>query len=267
MLPVYKAVLFHSKLERGGSTQPWIVFVNNGTSLVPFVVKLYTEKSIAQYHAVTNEVLGNLLAQEFDLNVPKPALIEFDKDFIKSLPDEMTEELKTKDARIKFGCEYLDGSVPFTPSLHRNLLAKYYIETIYAFDNLILNVDRRFGPQSNNLKPNILFLEKDCYLIDHELSFSVNNQTIEDLKNNYWTFNYKNHIFYQYLKKGIKQEKYFETFEHYLIRLNVNVIDSYLEQLKSFKHPINKSSLIKSYLEYIKGNSSKFITLLKGGLL
>jgi hypothetical protein len=51
MLPVYKAQSF-IKVMDGGSTKPWLVIVNVKESLIPYVVKLYSEKHVTETYSV-----------------------------------------------------------------------------------------------------------------------------------------------------------------------------------------------------------------------
>ncbi len=132
MLPIYKAVPPVKRIDRGGSTYPWIVHVQTEIGLQPYVVKLFTKKHIQQYNPVVKEVLANVLASEFDLSVPQPALIQFDDNFIRTLDPKMKEELKGKDERIKFGCRYIKGATTYSPTLNRKFFKKYDIETIFA---------------------------------------------------------------------------------------------------------------------------------------
>lgn len=56
--------------------------------------------------SVANEVIGNVLAKEFNLPVPKAALIDLDEDFIATLRNqELIQILDERDYRLKFGSE------------------------------------------------------------------------------------------------------------------------------------------------------------------
>ncbi|HUB59622.1 MAG TPA: hypothetical protein VL978_02905 [Puia sp.] len=87
MLPVYRAISFQRVAEKGGRTKPWVVLVDAGISVEPYVVKVFTPELIQEKDSVTREVLGNVLARQFDLNVPNAALIDFDDDFKDSVRD------------------------------------------------------------------------------------------------------------------------------------------------------------------------------------
>lgn len=262
MLPIYKALSFDKILE-GGSTHPWLVVVRAGDSLTPYVVKLYKKKDIDKTFSVAKDVFCSILAKQFELDTPDSALIEFTDSFIRGLPIEIKAELDKKDSRIKFGCQFIEGSFQYLEDLHRDSLKKYQVETIYAFDNLIKNSDRRIG------KSNILLKGTNSYLIDHELTFTVNSSTIEDFKKNVWIYFKSNHIFYKFLSKGsaIERQTYFQDFEDSLNGINFDVLDSYNEQLINLGHHTEENySVIKEYLCFLKQNSKKFVSLLRADI-
>ncbi|HEX8547297.1 MAG TPA: HipA family kinase [Cytophagaceae bacterium] len=257
LLPVFTASIFLDRIKKGGSTYPWLIGVEDENDLHPYVVKLFKTNHVNDAYAVSREVFGNVLAREFDLLVPKCAFIEIDDEFINELSDDLQEEIRSKDERIKFGSKYIEGAATFTQSLHKHSLESYMIEDIYAFDHLIYNIDRK------NLKPNILFHENESYLIDHELSFNVNKTVIDLFNDDKLLYDSKKHIFYDYLSKKGRKDHYFSTFHEYLRNLNLGVLDPYIKQLASFDHPMGDMDTIAEYLHNIKSNSSKFISVLR----
>jgi len=262
MLPVYKAQSFNRILD-GGSTYPWLILVKVDGIDTPYVVKIYPKDHVEKTHCVAKDVYCSILAKEFDLDTPKPALIEFPDYFTDSLDDSIRDRLIGKDTRIKFGCAFIEGAYQYDDTLHRSNLEKYSIETIYAFDNLVYNVDRK------NEKSNILLKGTKAYLIDHELTLSVNIKTISDFQNNIWNYNNKKHIFYPFLKHSRKEDKqtFFEDFKYYLGIVNFNILDSYSKQLISYNHHTKDDYLIlNEYLCNMKLNTAKFVKLLIGHL-
>jgi hypothetical protein len=114
MLPVYKAISFQRVLEKGGRTKPWIVLVQTDQGIVPYVVKLFEPAFVEERDPVANEVIGNTLAREFGLPVPKAALIDLDEDFVSTIRNpRLLEVLDLRDGRLKFGSELLEGSIRF----------------------------------------------------------------------------------------------------------------------------------------------------------
>jgi hypothetical protein len=261
LLPIYNAISLHEKKLIGGSTNPWLVNVLEDGKLIPYVVKLFKKDHIEKTQAVAKEVFGALLAHQFDLSTPAIALIHFGEAFIKSLPEDYSLELRAKDERIKFGSKFIEGAATYSQDLDRNFLKRYDIEDIYAFDNLIFNVDRK------PLKPNILLLEGESHLIDHELCLSVNSRILELYMENHWIYNFKNHIFHGVLKNGLKRNDYFSTFGEHLRRLNTGTIEEARKQLEEHQHPVGDFEFILNYLSYIRNSSSTFINILQETLI
>jgi hypothetical protein len=262
MLPIYQAQSFNKILD-GGTTKPWLVIVQVAGKPVPYVVKLYKKKDIDHGQSVAKDVYCSALASIFALSVPTPALIEFTPQFIATLPEPIKTELGQKDSRIKFGTEFIDGSYQYIETLHRDSLKKYDCQTIYAFDNLILNADRRVQ------KSNILLRGTSVYLIDHELTLFVNQHHIEEFKKNNFIYWKERHIFYNFLKSGNVEDKrrYFEGFHASLLQADFNILDKYNQQMVSLGHDTEHNYLtIKDYLCTLKSNSTRLIDILKGGI-
>lgn len=261
MLPIYKAYNFDHIIS-GGSTRPWQVLVGVHGSPIPFVVKLYKKDYVDQNKTVAKEIYCSILASKFGIKTPSPALIEFPNDFISTLPGNLQEELYSKDQRLKFGTYYIQGSFQFNETLHP--LTKFNnIEKIYAFDNLIKNGDRK--PE----KPNVLLKGNDIYVIDHELSFAVNNDTINMLNDNKWVYFKENHIFYRHLKdKNLSEKKVmFKGFSDSLTQINFDILDPYYEQLRKLGHDNDVHYLgLKDYLRSVQRNREKFVQLVLGHL-
>jgi len=140
---------------------------------------------------------------------------------------------------LKFGTELLQSPYSnYSPSLQKQYLESYDLGSIYAFDNLILNVDRRTD------KPNLLFKSEKAVLIDHELTLATAENTRNKLiNNNIWAHNYKRHIFHEVLTKIDSKEKdgWFDEFAYYLRDLiNMNFIDQIHDQLSEVGHPVSR---------------------------
>ena len=75
---------------------------------------------------------------EFDLSVPKPALINFSEDFIKTLPDEIREIIFLRDERLKFGSEYCNEVTLLKADLPATQINIFLhdLPVIYSFDVL-----------------------------------------------------------------------------------------------------------------------------------
>lgn len=262
MLPIYNAISYEKRIEKGGRTRPIIVTVRDEhQTLKQYVVKLYSKQEVEQSQTVAREVLTMALAKEFDLCTPSPALIRLTTPFLETLPDELQKEIKQKDSRLKFGCEYLSDAHNFGTNLPKNTLEGLLrVDTVFAFDNLVRNFDRRTE------KPNLLLLNHDIYLIDHEYCLSITADHVTDVEINNWTYNYKGHVFYPFLSSHTRktQEQYFDEFEELLKRLDVSTIKSYVAQLEKLSIPTPDIEILEYYLLQTKKNSHKFVTLLKG---
>jgi hypothetical protein len=261
-LPIYRAVSFDRIIDKGGRTRPWSVIVDTGRELQPFVVKMFNYGDVLKRDPVTNEVLGNVLAQQFDLPVSPAAFIDFPSDFERHLKDPMAfEAFQQIDDRMKFGTRMITGNYLFEPALKKSQVARMIdIECLFAFDQLIRNVDRTNG------KPNLLIKGKSAFLIDHELAFDIQPDTFDKLttvgiENDI----FKHHIFWRYLKKShkITKDQFFDSFQEYLKYMNINDLRPFFKQLTSLDYDNARHNQIFDYLDAAKRNSSKFVSLLK----
>lgn len=259
-LPIYKADSFNRIIEEGGHSKPWIVSVNIDGILKPFVVKLYRTIDIAARNKMTAEILGNLLALEFDLTVPTCAIIEFTDDFRMGLKQEHEEILSLLDERNKFGTEYFEGTFLYSPQTPLEKAKEIIpIDTLYAFDYFICNRDRTLS------KPNLLIKNESGILIDHEMALEIDKSTISNFENDIWNDKYQYHLFYNLLKQSNPTEKetYFNDFESYLQMLRFNKYDGIFKQLKEIGFDDLKEDSIESYFLAIIQSPQKFINILK----
>jgi hypothetical protein len=165
---------------------------------------------------------------------------------------------------LKFASEFIPGHYRFPTDLDKKVVENIVdLQTLFAFDNLIRNRDR------NKYKPNLLVLQNDSFLIDHEMGLELDEQTLLDFKNNFWDPRFiSHHIAYEYLKNTSERSKteYFNTFEEYLRHLNFSFLEPYLNQLGKLGYPTERHALLLEYLHEIKNNSTKFVNLLKLGI-
>jgi hypothetical protein len=262
MLPEYRAISFNRVIEKGGRTKPWSVLVDTPNGVKPFVVKMFSAQLVHERDSVTNEVLGCALAREFDLPIPEAALIEMDMDFQMTINDgEAQQAFDHADERVKFATELIEGNYLFNPSFKKYQAAKMIdLDTLYGFDNLIRNPDRGDG------RPNLLVKSKSAYLIDHELAFMIDNNTITDFHNSQWDDRFsRHHIFWNYLRnsRNATKREYFNTFGEYLRRLNIDSLNPYFQQLSNRGFNTDRHHIIRSWLADAKHNSANFVTLLK----
>ncbi len=259
MLPEYNAVSFVRIIEKGGHSKPWVVVCQTENSLKTFVVKIYATADIEARNKVTAEVIGSVLATEFDFATPKPALITFTDDFTMQLNANCALILNTKDDRIKFGTELIEGTFLFDYETNKkNIERLINPASLFAFDYFICNRDR------NHNKPNMLVKGNDCYLIDHEMALEITTNTLNDLKNFRFDKRYENHIFYAHLKSKPAQwkEECFNEFEIYLHELSLNKLNSYFCLLEDHNYETRQNDVL-NYFNAIKQSPSKFFSILK----
>lgn len=260
MLPVYNALQFKSILRLGGRTQPWLVVVNEEGRPVVYVVKMFSYTEIQNRDSVTNEVIGNVLAREFNLNVPKAALIELDEDFLITIDNPQAEEtFYNTDDRIKFGSQFLYPAYEYKYGSYSSQEIKSLceIDSVFAFDILIRNGDR------TNRKPNFLIHNKKGFIIDHELGLNITSESAARAFR--YDFSFQYHIFYDFLRHSWKSNKndFFMEFLEYLRLLNVNNLNSYFQQLSNYGFSNNKHLDIINYLLEMKAKSANFGILLR----
>jgi hypothetical protein len=250
MLPILDAISFYKVLTEGGRTQPWLIYVKVNNSREPYVVKLFTADEVDNTNALAHEIFCTVLARQFDLSVPDAALIRFSKDFIQTLPTEISNILFSRDNRLKFGCKYKANTTLLLKDLPGNQLNKIIndLDTIYAFDNFINNRDR--GIYKTNLL--ISTESNDYYIIDHEKSFKNIDSLLDDVTINNFTNFIESHVLHKYLSHSKHKNKLFDSFNEYLSRLNTSILDPYYDQLKENDIQYIKFDKLKMYLYKVK---------------
>ncbi|MEA5402074.1 hypothetical protein VB776_04040 [Arcicella sp. DC2W] len=77
-MQIYEAISFQEIVDAGGSTYPWrVLVVDEHKHIRPFLAKIFTKRQLIQQHAIAKELFGNVLAREFELNVPEAGLVNF----------------------------------------------------------------------------------------------------------------------------------------------------------------------------------------------
>lgn len=268
-MKIFDAIEFVREIESGGSTYPWIIkVVNDNSQPVPFVVKLFTDKQTEAQHPIAKEIMGSILASEFELTVPDFALINFTDSFLYSLPEIYRNKLRDKHKGLKFGCEYKEDAIIVNINNQKAFWKTYEIGSIFAFDNLVMNLDRG-GLRS---KPNLMIDKEDFILIDHEQLFPFSNDenyyndlVIKQFHEEIWNYDAQHHLFYPYLKTMRADEKdgLFDTFHEHLRLFNIRALDNAMKTLQDHNISVGNYPLIRDYLLAVKNQSSSFIKLLK----
>lgn len=146
MLPIYKAVSVEQVNIKGGTTKPCVLRVvnQNGTPIGYYVVKIFKQSHLRNAQATTKEVLCNVLAKSFDLNVPKAALIEVTPFILNILKKDENYASSEYQTGIYFGTQYIENIENYVSNTHLKLFDASDLENIFAFDVLIRNTDRLF---------------------------------------------------------------------------------------------------------------------------
>jgi len=254
LISVYEAIQFES-VAKGGSTKPLIVNIQTNDGIKTFVVKVFNENAINQFNATCKEIYASVLAKEFDLLVPEFGIVEFSDSFIETLPPEIKSRIQLPFNRFNFGSELLNGYFQYSKSLRLRELNDYDIESIYAFDFLILNRDR------NEKKPNILLGDDgDAYLIDHEQSLLIKPDHT-NFNENSLSYNYSYHIFFDHLRRK-RVAPGFDTFEEYLRRLDIHLLSDSFDDLQELGFNTEDGLLARWHLEQAKEKILDFKELL-----
>lgn len=252
------------RLLKGGSTKPILIRAydeNNDIKL--YVLKTFSDRHVTSNFSVAKEILACELANIFDLPVPEYGLINFNH----SLLDEFLskDEIDTIDLGYKFCSEYLPIGPIYSSLTKYSYLKQYDIENIFAFDNLIMNIDR--GGHRN--KPNLLVGDQDFLMIDHELIFHFFDENCENKNFNYENVfesfkTYNNHIFYPHLNKlsANKKKLLFDEFIELLRYTNFNSLNNVFNELDKFNVNYSGKRHIFAYLNWAKTNFNLFREIL-----
>lgn len=182
MLRHFKALTLDEIAITGGSTQPCIITVEDedGVIVGPYVVKLYPAGNNGLHRRTVVEFLCAILASEFELFVPEPAVIEISIELFGELWKHPAYHKKELEPGNYYGCTYLEGGLDFTTPPPQGKINLVDVESVFGFDVLIRNWDRR----SN--KPNCFFKDNSLYLIDHEYGLNVMQSFDWYVQNNGW---------------------------------------------------------------------------------
>lgn len=259
IIPVYEAIDVLGIIpESVGHNRPWVILANTPEGLQSFVVKLYNYEQVEEQHIITREIISALLAREFELSVPKFALIDISPELAFRQDDDAQQQYENSGDRPKFATIQLDNVLTATTEFPKLFFRKRIaLDTLYAFDNLIRNSDR------GQPKMNLLMSPKEAFLIDHEyalrsqdiMNIDINTKQIED------SFT-RRHLAYPYLKKlrGVHKQRVFNDFSEYLRLLNIKKLDNYFIQLSREGYP-DYSEPILNWLTHIKQNSTTFVNM------
>lgn len=273
-MKVYQAIGVYSELNLGGSTRPWVVWVKGEEEQpIAYVVKLFTTRQLEQQFAIAKEAFGIELASQFDLNAPEWGLVEMGEDFLSTLNEGQAAIVRNTAPGLKFGTKYEEGYVIFDEDhLKGSQLKDYDLGTLFAFDQLVWNLDRG-GPRK---KPNLLVRDEGFLLIDHEQIFPFANHEEEGFEEHLnrvisqtSSFQAGTHLLFPYLKKlkASKKAGIFDTFGELLSNLSLAQFKSTKRFLESHSIDVGNFRLIENYLGFFKQNPGRFLQIIREKIL
>ena len=139
---------------------------------------------------------------------------------------------------------------------------------VYAFDNLLRNLDRG----GFRKKPNLLVRDDSFLLIDHEQIFPFaddpdyyNDAPIQGFRQGKWVYPYEVHLFYPYLSNlpGERKTKIFSTFVERLNHFSPSIIEDLAQWLSENAQSVGNVELIVDYLTAVQGAPNAFAILLQ----
>lgn len=263
LLPVYEATFLEKDNVAGGTTLPCQMTVvdHEGKPKGVYIVKVFGQKHIRQYNPTNKEIIANILAKSFELTVPDIALVAVPQEIIDRMKENPVYANTELQSGYYFGCKYIEETLSYEQGLATNNYELWELETIFAFDVLIRNFDRR------TQKPNILFKEEDFILIDHDLALDIT-------KDYTWYKSQKNyqqvaegvkgaHIFLKHLREVHSTENItFDDFIDSLRRLNFKALDITQMILENLDMDTSDFETIKNYLRSVQKDSTNFQQLL-----
>jgi hypothetical protein len=195
MLPRLKAISVIKPLS-SGRTKPCLLVAQDEAGQEQEVVVKWRSGPETKDVGGICELIGSLLADDFDLPAPKSVLVDIEADFYRAIPWPEISKLAQASIGLNFASTFLPSMTTWptgrpVPSGFRTRASE-----VFAFDALIDNPDRRTN------KPNLLWSGDEIRLCDHEQAFSFlrgvigwrpawSGQGLEFLRN---------HVFYVQLK-------------------------------------------------------------------
>lgn len=261
-LKIFNATRFIGVIERGGSTMPWKVYLQEEDGIArPYVVKVFRKTHIEQMQSTGKEIIGNLIANELGLYVPDMALANFDDNFINYvLDDQQRKRLMDSDEELKFACRLQDGMAVYSQALHKKYLKSWDFANVFAFDCLAHNLDR--GKRHD--KPNILVEDDNFLLIDHEQTFPFINygngnyykEIMDKMNDNVLIYKYQQHVFYPILRDMRNHDKrqLFDEFELLLSSINIERVKRVIKEINQLNIFIGDNDIFIEYLCLLKKN-------------
>lgn len=227
---------------QSGSTEPMQVLCveENTQRKRSFVVKPKGHERNTNA-ASCKELIGAWIAMEMGIKVFEPALVDISQDFVDLLAGNIHQNVFSLSIGVNFATKFIEGAMPV---MGLPLGVTEQALQILSFDMSLDNADRRVE------KPNMLMVDEELTIFDHELCFSF-IELLAFLRNNSpWNLEgsqndlLKRHFLYDKLrgqrynfsppteKLDLINDRFWEKVREYLpVQWHVNEIMSYIEHL------------------------------------
>ena len=200
-IPRVKAASVLKVLSRG-RTKPCLILAKDEDGRDVEVVLKWRAAPELKATGLVCELMSALLAEDLDLPVPRPFLVEVPEGFHAGIATPEVSKLAQASVGLNFGSQKLPpGFTTWAKDKPIPSLLRLTAAEIFAFDVLTQNPDRR------QVNPNLLTNGEELYLCDHEQAFSFLAGVIGWEPP--WTGRsldfFRNHVFFQQLQGGEHQ--------------------------------------------------------------
>lgn len=255
-LPIIEALSPHKLFETGANKPLLITGVDVNGNKEDYVVKFRSAERMS-YEASMRELLACFIAMQMDIKIVNPAIINISQNFVDLLLGNNSWQYGSASLGYNYGSEYVKNHSTIIINQSLNNFELSYAQTIFAFDILIQNSDRR------DAKPNMLTDGKEIVILDHELAFGF---IFDFIKNpNPWEIRQadlhwiNNHC----LLPKIKGKDFdFDSFSERLDNLDNNFWDT-AWNLIPIEWRSDHFNLIRNHFTAISENKNSFILELK----
>lgn len=155
---IWEATEYESFVERS-RTKPLVLWCEQRDASEAVVAQRFLVKSPGHPEILESslfaELFGNLLAREFGIKTPEPAIVVLTEPFIKAVQPFLPAEIQLK-VGFGVGCRYIPPLKPLLSDWKIPVLLQNQAASIYAFDLFTANIDRRLGNPNCALKNNAL---------------------------------------------------------------------------------------------------------------
>ena len=159
---------YRGRMKGGRGKPPLLACVDESGNETQVVLKLRSRTSDEGSFgpcSLACELICSILARAAGLVVPDYAIVEIDQDFVGSVTDSEDRARLQADLGENFGSVYQEDCAKFSPGMRMAKERQGELESILAFDDYVLNNDRKAS------NPNLLIRGDNLFLIDHSLCF------------------------------------------------------------------------------------------------